>query len=416
MTLHIPSLLVLLTCAGFFTRGAQAQEAPVRERAEASFKAGAAAYAAGEYLAAIQALDAAYALTPLPAIAFSLAQAERRHYFVAHELSHLERALTLFRSYVTQVQSGGRRADALDALSQLEPLAALANAHGLAAADKTEAATQPTRLMITCEAEGARIALDGAEAGPSPLIREVEPGKHVAVVEAEGFFPARRELIALRGALILGEVALSAQPSTLSVEAPADADVYVDGSFVGQGAVRVQQSAGEHRLAVSAKGARVIYQTVMLERGRTHVSHVTLARTTQRKAAIGLFIAGGLVLAAGVVVGGLAIHYEDEAQAFLHERARGNVSARQLANYHENVDSRDLHRKLGGAGVGGAATLFVAALLMRELDRPSAQDIQRDARSLASERAQPAKRTSWLPGVNPWLSKSSIGLALSQRF
>ena len=49
------------------------------------FKAGASAYAAGDYLAAIQALDAAYRLTPLPAIAFSLAQAERRQYFASRE-------------------------------------------------------------------------------------------------------------------------------------------------------------------------------------------------------------------------------------------------------------------------------------------------------------------------------------------
>ena len=58
------------------------------DRAKESFKAGATAYAAGDYLAAIQALDAAYQLTPLPAIAFSLAQAHRRQYFVDHEREH----------------------------------------------------------------------------------------------------------------------------------------------------------------------------------------------------------------------------------------------------------------------------------------------------------------------------------------
>jgi tetratricopeptide (TPR) repeat protein len=122
------------------------------ERAKASFKAGATAYAAGEYLAAIQALDAAYALTPIPAIAFSLAQAERRQYFVAHEREHLERAVLLFRRYVEQVPTGGRRADALDALSQLEPLAALPPS-GPATPTATDVdAIRRTRLMITSEA------------------------------------------------------------------------------------------------------------------------------------------------------------------------------------------------------------------------------------------------------------------------
>ena len=55
------------------------------------FDAGAAAYAAGDYQAAIQAFDAAYALKPLPEIAFSLAQAERRQYFASHDAAHLDR-------------------------------------------------------------------------------------------------------------------------------------------------------------------------------------------------------------------------------------------------------------------------------------------------------------------------------------
>src|SRR5688572_32382194 len=92
---------------------AAAQSPRDLERAKASFRAGATAYAAGEYLAAIQALDAAYALTPVPAIAFSLAQAERRQYFVTHERQHLDRAVKLFRRYVEQVPTAGRRADAL---------------------------------------------------------------------------------------------------------------------------------------------------------------------------------------------------------------------------------------------------------------------------------------------------------------
>ena len=94
------------------------------DRAKDSFKAGATAYAAGDYLAAIQALDAAYQLTPLPAIAFSLAQAHRRQYFVDHAREHLDRSIALFRQYIEVAPGGSRRADALDALSQLEPLAA----------------------------------------------------------------------------------------------------------------------------------------------------------------------------------------------------------------------------------------------------------------------------------------------------
>src|SRR3954454_18903721 len=78
------------------------------ERAKESFKAGATAYAAGDYLAAIQALDAAYQLEPLPAIAFSLGQAHRRQYFVDHDPEHLDRSIALFRQYVELAPSGSR--------------------------------------------------------------------------------------------------------------------------------------------------------------------------------------------------------------------------------------------------------------------------------------------------------------------
>lgn len=407
-------LCLALICASLLASHAAAQEQSARARAEASFKAGAAAYAAGEYLAAIQALEAAYELTPLPAIAFSLAQAERRHYFVAHELPHLERAIALYRSYVTQVQTGGRRADALDALSQLEPLAAVAGAQVAIPAGAGPAAAQPTRLMITCEAPGARIALDGAEPGPSPLIREVEPGKHSAVVEADGFSPARRELIALRGELILGEVALSERPSTLIVEAPADADVYVDGTFTGQGLARVQLGSGEHRLAVAAKGSRVVYRSLLLTRGQTQTARIVLTRTPQRKASLGLFIAGGAVMATGIILGGLAIHEEDQAQAFLDRQERGNVSVGQLADYHDHVSDRDLMRTLSIAGIGGSMVLFVSALLLRELDRPNAQEIYRDARG--SGRQSSPMSVSLGLHVEPWLGAGKFGAALRQRF
>ena len=174
---------------------AGAQRAGDLERAKDSFKAGATAYAAGEYLAAIQAFEAAYALTPLPPIAFSLGQAERRQYFASHERPHLDWAIALFRRYIEQVQTGGRRADALDALSQLEPLAAIKAGDSAAAVE----AARPTRLLLTCEAPGAELSLDGGPAAPSPLIREVPPGPHQLAVSAPGFFPVTREVTAVAG-------------------------------------------------------------------------------------------------------------------------------------------------------------------------------------------------------------------------
>ena len=157
-------LALLLTT--LWSGRAMAQDAAEVERAKESFKAGAAAYAAGEYLAAIQALDAAYTLTPLPAIAFSLAQAERKQYFVEHQREHLERAILLFRRYVEQVPSGGRRADALEALSQLEPLS-LAQA----AANKAAATPANSELLMISDPiapAGSRMSFEHLAWPPPP--------------------------------------------------------------------------------------------------------------------------------------------------------------------------------------------------------------------------------------------------------
>lgn len=389
----------------------------VRERAEASFRAGAAAYAAGEYRAAIQALDAAYALTPLPAIAFSLAQAERREYFVTHEPAHLQRAITLYRSYLAQVPSGGRRADAAEALTQLEPLAAAQSASASQAV--AAPAANPTRLLITSDAPGARVSLDGSNPVQPPLIREVTPGAHRALAEADGFFPAQRELVALEGELILGELPLRARPSTLVLTAPADADVYLDGSFVAQGgaAVRLELAAGTHRLAVAAKGARVEYRSLTLARGASETVHVTLSRTPQRLAAQVLFVASGAVLATGLVFAGVAVREEGRAQDFLAQLDQGSVTGGELAAYHEHVESRDLYRTLAIASAGTGGALLITALLLRELDRPSARDIQRDARAVPARGADAGGGLGARPlSITPWLGRSLLGAALKHTF
>jgi len=266
----------------FLSFSAGAEELPL-ERAKESFKAGATAYAAGDYLAAIQALDAAYELTPLPAIAFSLAQAERRQYFVDREREHLDRAISLFRAYVDRLPSGGRRADALDALSQLEPLAMALGRAEPSRKPKSEDTPRRTRLMVASPSSLARVSLDGGPAVASPLIREVAPGQHRAHVEADGFFAADREVIAVAGELIMTEVPLVERPSTLTLWTRKNAELYVDGAFIGSGGARVtvQLPSGTHRLAVAENGYRVARRTLVLERGETVAVRVPLEPTTR---------------------------------------------------------------------------------------------------------------------------------------
>jgi hypothetical protein len=365
---------------------ARAQQPSDLERAKDSFKAGATAYAAGEYLAAIQAFESAYALTPLPAIAFSLAQAERRQYFASHERVHLDRAITLFRRYVEQVQSGGRRADALDALSQLEPLATGKSAEGAAEVE----AARPTRLLLTCDAPGAELSLDGGPKVPSPFIREAPPGPHKVAVSAPGFFPAEREVTAVAGELIPVSVTLRERPSLLSVTAPGEAELYIDGTLAGRGgeAVHLELASGVHRMVVAQKGHRLSVQSLELERGQSRSVRVDLQPTPQRRASNRLLVGGAVSLAAGAVLGGLSLHFENGAKDFLKKRTSGNVTAGELHEYEENVVARNRCRTAAAVALGTSAGLFATALILRELDNPEGQELYRAPRP--SEDSRPA--------------------------
>jgi len=358
--------LALGWCAA---RPAAAQEADDRERAKASFRAGANAYAAGDYLAAIQALDAAYELSPLPAIAFSLAQAERKQYGVKREREHLERALKLFRLYLEQEPNGPRKADAQLAIVELSPQLGSASV----GESPAKAQARPTRLMIVTDAPGGRIALDGGAPSASPLIREVSPGRHRAHVAASGYYDLDRDVTAVPGELILSEVRLTERPTSLYVWAPSGADIYVDGVYVAQGGplATIPLATGAHQLTVAQKGRRVVRRDVVLERGHTHTEMVTLEPTAQRFVSQGLFIGGGAALSLGLALSVFAVHSQNDAETFLARQRHKTVSNAERVAYQASIVGRNRYRTGAVISVAGSVGFFITGLFLRELDRPS---------------------------------------------
>lgn len=341
------------------------------ERAKAAFRAGANAYAAADYPAAIQALELAYELTPLPAIAFSLAQAERKQYALSRQPEFRQRAIALFRRYLEQDPNGARRADAQLALLELTPESESSPAAGKEAPPKAQA--RPTRLMIVSEAPGARISLDGGAAAPSPLIREVAPGRHRAKVVAAGFHETERDVTAVSGELIMNEIALRERPTPLYIWAPVGADVYVDGVYVARGGSRIalERSPGLHQLTVAARGRRVVRRDIVLERGKPRTELVTLEATTQRFVSELCFVGGGVALGAGVIVSALAVRAQNHAEDFLARQQRMNVRPAELVAYNASLLERDRYRLIASVGIAGSLGFFITGLFLRELDSPS---------------------------------------------
>jgi hypothetical protein len=393
--------LLLLAAALIKPLPAFAQTSSELARAKELFRAGASAYAAGDYLAAIQALAAAYELTPLPASAFSLAQAERKQYFVDGKSEHIEQAIQLFQRYLDQAPGGARRADAREALAQLE----LLWSRSRPSEAREKPAERPTRLMIVAEAPGARIALDGAESTPSPLIREVTPGKHRVRVEAPGHVRAERVATAVSGELILTDVRLAELPSTLSVYTPADSDVYVDGTFAGESdeKLTLELPAGRHQITVARKGHRLADQTVTLERGKALSFRLTPEVSTQRTVSLVLLVGGGAALGAGLVTSAFAVRAENRAEEFLGEQSRRNVTSDELAAYRASVNERDRFRVASTVAFASSAGLFITGLFLHELDHPKPEQ-------------RPTEPASPTINVLPQVSSSNLGARLQGAF
>lgn len=374
-------------------------QSPDLSRAKASFEAGASAYAAGDYLAAIQALDAAYEISPLPAIAFSLAQAERKQYFRDGVRAHLERAVALFRRYLEQEPVGSRREDASVALSQLEPLLRTTPEQVQPAAPPH---ARPTRLMIVSDAPAARISLDNEIPAPSPVIREVTPGEHRAYVQAPGYYDDTRVVTAIGGELLLTDVRLNERPAMLYVAAPVGADIYVDGIFLGQGGKRrsVSLRAGHHQLSVGMKGHQPVRRELELKRGATHSEQVDLASTTQRKVSNVMFITGGAAVGVGMVFTALAVRSQNRAEDYLATASRGNVGRAQLTSYNALITDRDRYRVAATVSIASAVGLFVTGLFLHELDHPDLPTAASpDLPSTTPVRSSSASRWTFTPEV-----------------
>jgi tetratricopeptide (TPR) repeat protein len=350
---------------------------PEPDEAKRYFDAGAAAYTAGDYQAAVQALEAAYRKKPLPAIAFSLAQAERRQYFVSHDPANLERAIELYRAYLSQVPTGGRRADATDALGQLEPLA-LARKSELVPeiVERTEPVVQHTRLMVRCQAPRARIALDSGPFVPAPLITETAPGNHRVQADAPGFFPVEQQVVAVAGELVPIEVALRERPALVLVENRNGADVYVDGvlSTSAAGDETLSLRAGPHSVAFAKKGHRLRSFAIDLDAGETRKLAPNLEWTGQRIAAITLFAVSGTALAVGGVFTGLAVHHESTATDIEQKQGTTTITPAEREEHADAIEARDSARIAAVSGFALGVSAALSGLLLYEFDDPDPHD------------------------------------------
>lgn len=385
-------LLAALAASLLLASAAPPAQAEDVDKAKVLYNAGAEAYAAGNFLAAIQAFTAAYALSPRPAILFNLAQAERRQFTIDHDPAKLREAIKHFRQYLAEVKQGGRRADAVDALADLEAQASrLGDAEMAAAAAPVKAVT---RLMISCNVKEATITVDATAHNEVPVIDEVKPGKHTVKITAPGYFDDVREVTAVEGNLVAAEVTLKERPAVLAFDAPSGADVSVDGRPVGTAPMKaIELPSGAHTITLTRAGKRPFMASLTLERGEARTVPVSMETTDRRVASYVVLGTAGV----GALVGGFfvldALHFQNTATGIRDEAARGNIGSDRLSAYNDAIGKRDSMRSASYVAFGITGGLLLTAGALYFFDHP----VPRSGDEIVAPPAAP--RVAFLPVV-----------------
>ena len=377
-----------------------------RAVAERFFRAGEQAYNAGQYLVAAQAFEESYALVPLPAIAFSTAQAYRLQYFVDKEPSQLMRAIELYRLYIEQVPRGGRREDATTSLSELEPIRIRLEAQGKLRGYRRHRFSG-TQLMITSPVPDARASIDD-ESGEVPLIRDVEPGKHEVEVSADGYFPVTQQATAVAGRFIVVEVGLKPMPAKMQVQTEDGAAIAVDGRPAGTTplAQPVDVRAGKHFITISRRGRRPWSKEIEFTRGKKRTLRASLETTAQRRGSYWVLGTAGVAVAAAGVAAGMALYTDRELANLEQQRVDENLTLAERDQRDQLVDRRATQMRLGYAflGVSVAAALTGGLLYWFDTPRLSADSIS----------AGSAGPLSW--SATPTIGARGTGFAVAGSF
>ena len=371
MTKRTTRRIAAAALAFLIARPALAQDGTELDRAKTFFNAGAQAYAAGQYAAATQAFEEAYKLAPRPQLLFSIAQALRKQYYVGQDVAIARSAIKHYRDYLDQVPASGRRADAADAIAELEPRVARVEAAGETPPPaKTE--IDRTRILVTSETPGAWVTIDDTPPALAPHVAAVKAGNHRVRVSSEGYFDDERYVVALKDALIPADVPLREKPASVSFAGADGADVTVDGRLVGIAPLSrpIELAPGNHAITFTKNGCRAATLSPKLIHGQHVTLRVVLERSGQRFASYVLLGSGAAIAVAGGVFAGVALVRQSDAQRILDAKGRGNIDGTGLADYNASIDARDTWRVASATALGIGAAVIATGAFLFAFDHP----------------------------------------------
>lgn len=373
---------------------AAADVAGDRATAEGLYRSGDRAYKSGLFADAAEMFEQAYDALPLPDIAFAAAQAHRLQFAIDGVRRHAHRALRFYRAYVKATGSGGRVAEAAEFIAALDPIVAAMPKEDASA----PAAPTPTKLMLTSPVDGA-VGGIGGERKPLPVPLVVPPGEHVVTIEAPGYEPQTRKVVAVEGSIVAVDVALTARPAALTIAVESGTRIRLDGREVGVAPLAAPLSvpAGPHLVTLTRRGRRGVAQELEVDRGEARTLDVSMHATTQRRVVPWLLGAGGVFAlgSAGLSIGALVA--QGDAEDLDAKRQAGSITEAEALAYDDAIDRRDERRTWALATGAVALGLGVTAGLLYVFDSDPAGD---------PTRAEPTKA----PGSSDLVPSVTVGV------
>lgn len=119
-----------------------------------------------------------------------------------------------------------------------------------------------SQIVVNSDPVGARVKLAGVEIGATPLIIPYAPGRFEITVETEGYRPVSEFLVVEPDSTAELVVGLEPALGWVFVGAEEDAEVRVDGVFVGRGPQSLRLMAGRYAVEVRDAGQTVLQREV----------------------------------------------------------------------------------------------------------------------------------------------------------
>ena len=178
------SILLLSALASLSVWAPQALAEDVEE-AKRHFSKAETAYNLGNFQTAIQEYEAAYKAMPAPAFLFNIAQAHRQQFNLDKKVFHLQKALTLYKTYLRESEKAQNRRTVKTLIEELRQL--LSAVETQTSDINKQDSGKGILALHGKSAVGGRITLDGKPWGVMPRTGEVAAGTHQVRVTRKGY-------------------------------------------------------------------------------------------------------------------------------------------------------------------------------------------------------------------------------------